>query len=217
MDDPFHRGLTEFRWVNTTLLRDYVGRFPALETHLEMTHERESRDLRPATVFAPVLRTMLTDAIKGLVPLETLKRALNGGVGLMRKAAMPGGTVDFFDPSSDAGSVSLQRLRYPTMSTTPLLPRLALTTTTVQLLNVIPTTVLWEQLLQLAAYQMMLLDDFMQGFIFQLVRQKWQRFTCYAFYTLRCLAELNPSQAGKSACSISSMLVLTFVCVKMLM
>lgn len=162
MDDPFHRGLTEFRWVNTTLLRDYVGRFPALETHLEMTHERESRDLRPATVFAPVLRTMLTDAIKGLVPLETLKRALNGGVGLMRKAAMPGGTVDFFDPSSDAGSVSLQRLRYPTMSTTPLLPRLALTTTTVQLLNVIPTTVLWEQLLQLAAYQMMLLDDRMR-------------------------------------------------------
>jgi len=33
----------------------------------------------------------------------------------------------------------------------------------------------------------MLLDDFMQGFIFTLVRQKWERFTCYAFYTLRSI------------------------------
>ncbi|KAL1496128.1 hypothetical protein AB1Y20_014749 [Prymnesium parvum] len=35
--------------------------------------------------------------------------------------------------------------------------------------------------------QQMLLDDFMQGFIFTIVRQKWERFTCYLFYTLRAL------------------------------
>ena len=33
--------------------------------------------------------------------------------------------------------------------------------------------------------QHLLLDDFMQGFIFTLIRQKWERFTSYAFYALR--------------------------------
>ena len=37
--------------------------------------------------------------------------------------------------------------------------------------------------------QRMLLDDFMQGFLFTLFQQKWERYTHYVFYTLR-LAEL---------------------------
>ena len=39
------------------------------------------------------------------------------------------------------------------------------------------------------ATQEMLLDDFMQGFLFTLFQQKWERYTHYVFYTLR-LAEL---------------------------
>ena len=119
LDDPFVRGLTEFRWVTTAILRDFVDRLAVLMRSLEITHERVCEQTRDAGLFKPVLETMVNDAVAKGVPLDVLKRACNGSVGLMRKA---GNTMDtgvhFFDPVCERTSLALHLLRYPEARTT---------------------------------------------------------------------------------------------------
>lgn len=158
LDDPFVRGLTEFRWVTTAVLRDFMGRLAVLMRSLEITHERVCEQTRDAGLFKPVLETMVNDAVARGVPLDVLKRACNASVGLMRKA---GNTMDtgvhFFDPVCERTSLALHRLRHPEARTTSVNDRVAFTTYQATLLNIHPYTCIWQQVLEMAAYQMCVL------------------------------------------------------------
>lgn len=158
LDDPFVRALTEFRWVTTAVLRDFMGRLAVLMRSLEITHERVCEQTRDASFFKPVLETMVNDAVARGVPLDVLKRACNGSVGLMRKAGntMESG-VHFFDPVCERTSLALHRLRYPEAKTTSVTDRVAFTTYQATLLNIHPYTCIWQQILEMAAYQMCVL------------------------------------------------------------
>ena len=152
------RALTEFRWVTTAVLRDFMGRLAVLMRSLEITHERVCEQTRDASFFKPVLETMVNDAVARGVPLDVLKRACNGSVGLMRKAGntMESG-VHFFDPVCERTSLALHRLRYPEAKTTSVTDRVAFTTYQATLLNIHPYTCIWQQILEMAAYQMCVL------------------------------------------------------------